>query len=108
MAPSLIAKRPKGTSKKAASKVFCIDCSRPVEDKIMNLAEFERFMLEHIKVDNKTGARAGGECARPGVPALRVALRRDRLQLQRAPTPAAAQATWATASRCPRTRPSSR
>jgi hypothetical protein len=27
-----------------------------VEDKIMEMASFEKFLVEHIKVDNKTGA----------------------------------------------------
>lgn len=39
--------------KKAAT--FVIDCSKPVEDKIMKIGEFEKFLVDKIKVDNKTG-----------------------------------------------------
>ena len=42
---------------------FTIDCAKPVEDKIMEIASFEKFLLDKIKVDGKTGewgAWAGG------------------------------------------------
>lgn len=39
--------------KKAAT--FVIDCTKPVEDKIMEIAAFEKFLQDHIKVDGKTG-----------------------------------------------------
>ncbi|CAK0773751.1 60S ribosomal protein L22B [Coccomyxa viridis] len=42
----------KGKKKQAA---FVIDCSKPVEDKIMKIGEFEKFLVDKIKVDNKTG-----------------------------------------------------
>ena len=45
----------KGGKKKAAT--FVIDCAKPVDDKIMKIAEFEKFLLDKIKVDNKVGAR---------------------------------------------------
>lgn len=44
----------KGVTKKKA-RVFTIDCSKPVNDKIMDIASFEKFLIEHIKVDGKTG-----------------------------------------------------
>ena len=45
-------------SKKAAKKgaSFTIDCSKPVEDQIMDLAAFEQFLASKIKVLGKAGA----------------------------------------------------
>ena len=40
-------------AKKAAS--FVIDCSKPVEDSIMDIAAFEKFLADKIKVAGKTG-----------------------------------------------------
>jgi len=40
---------------KKKSTTFVIDCSKPVEDKIMKIGEFEKFLTDKIKVDNKTG-----------------------------------------------------
>ena len=37
---------------------FVIDCSKPVEDSIMEIAAFEKFLMDKIKVDGKTGASA--------------------------------------------------
>ncbi|GKU86857.1 hypothetical protein SLEP1_g1331 [Rubroshorea leprosula] len=44
---------PKG-KKKAVS--FTIDCTKPVEDKIMDIASLEKFLQEKIKVGGKAGA----------------------------------------------------
>ncbi|CAH9127047.1 unnamed protein product [Cuscuta epithymum] len=44
----------KGGKKKGAS--FVIDCSKPVEDKIMDIASLEKFLQECIKVGGKAGA----------------------------------------------------
>ncbi|KAL0418848.1 UNVERIFIED_CONTAM: 60S ribosomal protein L22-2 [Sesamum radiatum] len=44
----------KGGKKKGAS--FVIDCSKPVEDKIMEIASLEKFLQERIKVGGKAGA----------------------------------------------------
>lgn len=44
-------------AKKASS--FVIDCSKPVEDSIMEIAAFEKFLVDKIKVDGKTGAWEG-------------------------------------------------
>ena len=44
---------------KAAKKklsTFVVDCSKPVEDKIMEIASFETFLAERIKVGGKAGA----------------------------------------------------
>ena len=41
--------------KAAKAKTYTIDCSTPVEDNIMDIAAFERFLMDKIKVDGKTG-----------------------------------------------------
>lgn len=43
---------PKGKKK---SQTFVIDCAKPVDDKIMDIASFETFLTEKIKVDGKAG-----------------------------------------------------
>ncbi|KAF4391249.1 hypothetical protein G4B88_016559, partial [Cannabis sativa] len=45
---------PKGGKKKGAT--FTIDCAKPVEDKIMDIASLEKFLQERIKVGGKAGA----------------------------------------------------
>ena len=47
----------KPASKKAAKKpsVFVVDCARPVDDKIMDLAAFEAFLGDRLKVGGKAG-----------------------------------------------------
>jgi len=44
---------PKGKKKKIVLK-FTIDCTLPVEDGIMDCANFEKFLQERIKVNGKT------------------------------------------------------
>ncbi|KAL0422060.1 UNVERIFIED_CONTAM: 60S ribosomal protein L22-2 [Sesamum latifolium] len=44
----------KGGKKKAST--FVIDCAKPVEDKIMDIASLEKFLQERIKVGGKPGA----------------------------------------------------
>lgn len=34
---------------------FTIDCAKPVEDSIMEIAAFEKFLTDKIKVNGKTG-----------------------------------------------------
>ena len=43
-----------GGKKKGAT--YTIDCGKPVEDKIMEIASLEKFLQERIKVAGKTGA----------------------------------------------------
>ncbi|KAM7255039.1 hypothetical protein ACFE04_020280 [Oxalis oulophora] len=43
----------KGGKKKGAS--FVVDCTKPVDDKIMDIASLEKFLQERIKVGGKTG-----------------------------------------------------
>ncbi|KAK1294536.1 60S ribosomal protein L22-2 [Acorus calamus] len=45
----------KGGGKKKGS-TFTIDCAKPVEDKIMDIASLEKFLQERIKV---SGGKAG-------------------------------------------------
>ncbi|XP_046742262.1 60S ribosomal protein L22-like [Diprion similis] len=58
-APGLAAKkqnlRGKGQKKKKVSLKFTIDCTHPVEDNIMDVANFEKYLHERIKVNGKTG-----------------------------------------------------
>ncbi|KAK0088737.1 hypothetical protein PV325_010844 [Microctonus aethiopoides] len=67
MAPQIGAKKPvkapvakkahlrgKHQKKKVALK-FTIDCTHPVEDNIMDVASFEKYLQERIKVNGKTG-----------------------------------------------------
>ncbi|XP_016465907.1 large ribosomal subunit protein eL22y-like [Nicotiana tabacum] len=44
----------KGGKKKGAT--FVIDCSKPVDDKIMEIASLGKFLQERIKVGGKAGA----------------------------------------------------
>ncbi|KAG7210349.1 hypothetical protein KM043_011886 [Ampulex compressa] len=45
--------RGKGQKKKVSLK-FTIDCTHPVEDNIMDVANFEKYLQERIKVNGKT------------------------------------------------------
>ena len=54
MAPKGAAAAAKGQKSKTAT-TFTIDCTKPVEDKIMDIAQFEKFLLDRIKVNGKTG-----------------------------------------------------
>ena len=47
----------KGASQKAKKKTrtFVIDCARPVDDKIMEIGSFEKFLKDRIKVNGKAG-----------------------------------------------------
>lgn len=55
VAPTKKAAAPAGKGKKK-SQTFVIDCTKPVEDKIMDISSFEKFLLDKIKVNGKTGA----------------------------------------------------
>jgi large subunit ribosomal protein L22e len=56
MAPGPVAvKKASGPKSKKKSVTFTIDCSKPVEDKIMEIASFEKFLQDRIKVDGKAG-----------------------------------------------------
>merc|ERR1711865_1322587 len=52
-----IAMAPAKSSKaKKKSHVFTVDCAKPVEDKIMDIESFKKFLVERIKVNGKAGA----------------------------------------------------
>jgi hypothetical protein len=56
MAPGVAAKKaPAGPKGKKKAQTFTIDCGKPVEDKIMDIASFEKFLHDRIKVDGKAG-----------------------------------------------------
>lgn len=49
----------RGGAQKGGKKnvlTFVIDCAKPVEDKIMDIASLEKFLQERIKVGGKAGA----------------------------------------------------
>jgi len=54
VAPMAKKAQPKGI-KKIKQQSFVVDCSKPVEDKIMEIAAFEKFLTDKIKVNGKTG-----------------------------------------------------
>ncbi|CAL1138855.1 unnamed protein product [Cladocopium goreaui] len=45
---------PKGKAKPATMK-YTIDCQQPVDDNILEVKDFEKFLTNRIKVDGKTG-----------------------------------------------------
>merc|ERR1711977_2529 len=47
----------KGVSQKLKKKTrsFVIDCARPVDDKIMEIGSFEKFLKDRVKVNGKAG-----------------------------------------------------
>lgn len=53
---------------KKKTQTFVIDCTKPVEDKIMDIANFEKFLLDRIKVDGKTGALSSSPSFGPPPP----------------------------------------
>ena len=64
VAPTKKPAAPAGKGKKK-SQTFVIDCTKPVEDKIMDIASFEKFLLDKIKVNGKTGAPLPAPGLRP-------------------------------------------
>lgn len=54
MAPATRSGGKKAAKTKASS--FVIDCSKPVDDKILELAAFEKYLADRIKVGGKAGA----------------------------------------------------
>jgi large subunit ribosomal protein L22e len=45
----------KGKGAKKGTTKFVIDCSAPVDDKVLDIASFEKYLQERIKVEGKTG-----------------------------------------------------
>ena len=56
MAPALRSGGKGGKAAKAKPSNFVIDCSKPVDDKILELAAFEKYLADRIKVGGKAGA----------------------------------------------------
>ncbi|GAA5880900.1 hypothetical protein JCM8547_007990 [Rhodosporidiobolus lusitaniae] len=54
MAPSVVSLKKKSVVKTAPHK-FVIDYSGPANDKIFDAAAYEKFLVDHIKVEGKTG-----------------------------------------------------
>ncbi|CAJ0945736.1 unnamed protein product [Ranitomeya imitator] len=50
----------KGSKKKKQLLKFTLDCTHPVEDGIMDAANFEHFLHDRIKVNGKVGNLGGG------------------------------------------------
>ena len=44
-----------GVKGKKKPQTFVIDCAKPVEDKIMEIGTFEKYLQDKIKINNKTG-----------------------------------------------------
>merc|ERR1719502_1829461 len=44
--------KPKKLTKRKQTLKFSIDCSQPVDDAIMDVASFEKFLLDGVKVGN--------------------------------------------------------
>ena len=40
------------------SQTFIIDCAKPVNDKIMDIAAYRKYLHDKIKINHKTGAQA--------------------------------------------------
>lgn len=57
-------------AKKSTVK-FVIDCTQPVDDKVLDVASFEKYLHDRIKIGNKTGALASNN----------VTITRDRTKL---------------------------
>ena len=45
----------KGAKGKKQTLKFFINCRLPIEDNVIVLKDFEQYLSQHIKVDNKTG-----------------------------------------------------
>lgn len=62
--PQYITMPAKVTTKKGPkTRNIVVDCTKPVEDKIMDLAALETYLKDRIKVEGKTGER-GSEWSR--------------------------------------------
>ena len=46
----------KKVAKRKARAKYTVDCKLPIDDKVMDLKNFEEFLLKKIKVNNKVGS----------------------------------------------------
>lgn len=60
----------KAKGKKSTVK-FVIDCTQPVDDKVLDVAQFEKYLHDRIKIGGKTGQLANNS----------VVIARDRTKL---------------------------
>jgi len=58
-------------SKKKGVIKFVIDCTQPVDDKVLDVASFEKYLHDRIKVNGKVGQLAGNK----------IVISRDRTKL---------------------------
>ncbi|GAB0496972.1 hypothetical protein MMPV_008294 [Pyropia vietnamensis] len=47
--------KPKKSGRKAKTVTLTVDCKKPVEDMIMDVAAVEKYLNERVKVDGKRG-----------------------------------------------------
>merc|ERR1719437_373019 len=45
----------KGKAAKKSTKKFVIDCAAPVDDKVLDIASFEKYLNERVKIEGKQG-----------------------------------------------------
>ena len=65
---AVMGKKPVAAVKgKKKTQTFVIDCTKPVDDKIMDIASFEKYLIDRIKVNGKTGAPASSFCSSRGL-----------------------------------------
>lgn len=48
-------KQAKGKASKKSAKKFVIDCAAPVDDKVLDIASFEKYLNERVKIEGKQG-----------------------------------------------------
>ncbi|KAK9890053.1 hypothetical protein WA026_008859 [Henosepilachna vigintioctopunctata] len=53
--------RGKGQKKKKVALKFSIDCTHPVEDSIMDVANFETYLKDKIRINGNLGNFGGGK-----------------------------------------------
>jgi large subunit ribosomal protein L22e len=51
----IVGKKAAAPKAKKKALTFTIDCAKPVDDKIMDISSFEKFLVDKIKVNGKTG-----------------------------------------------------
>lgn len=94
VAPKLI--KPSAAGGKKAQNVYTIDCTKPAEDRIFDVAGFEKYLHDNMKVDGKPGQLGNlvdiarvGESSASFLPALAHSVHSpallDRIKLYHAP-----------------------
>lgn len=52
---------PRQVKGKKTTVKFVIDCTQPVDDKVLDVASFEKYLHDRIKIAGKTGALAANQ-----------------------------------------------